>query len=144
MAGPRPHGIFSLYVTATDCLDSEQALYPPQCLSFPWLPLAETWLMWHLSFPATLQSTPWVSPAARQKPQNISLCQHQHCLKSLFHQRTLFGLPTELSQSPSHPLYNTHPMAGEPGNPEGYFHPCRKLRCWEFVYPPLTPKCLPS
>lgn len=57
---------------------------------------------------------------------------------------TQFGLPAELSQSPSHPVYNTHPMAGEPGNPETYFHPCGKLRCWEFVYPPLTLKCLPG
>lgn len=57
---------------------------------------------------------------------------------------TLFGLTPDVSHSPSHHFYNRHLTAGEPGNPESYFHPCGKLRCWEFVYPPLPLKCLPS
>lgn len=65
-AGPRPHGKFGVAGTATDCLDPTSALYPPQCLSFLQLPLAETWLMWHLGFPATPQYTYQVSQPASQ------------------------------------------------------------------------------
>jgi len=99
MAGPRPHGKFSVAGTAVDCLGPAPALYLPECLSFPRLPLAETWLMWRLGFPATLQCTSRVSRPARQRLKIKNLCaSSENWLEPLrFHQLHHTWAASELS-----------------------------------------------